>query len=500
MILLIRPKWFEDESWGGYLLRLSEMNGLDGVTSLSRRLNLTVIELMLSSPHHVLPRLGIHQMAPALPSQLATGKGRTKWIRLHHSGRSIYSRVCPMCLSQDQHPHVRSIWDLALNLVCKIHDRCLLDTCPNCSKPIDFLRPSISRCTCGQDFRLIDMLMVPDHLPIIERAFDVETMRSNASRAFAGKGITERFGVFVLKRLISLSNPDSCLIDHRRQGYSYSQVFRLHDLERVSEWFKDWPHGFVSGIETARASYLSAERFFRPKLLLFAHEFPPINDVLEFEAMETQRQSDENIKSAVQVIPNRVRPRDIVDIQTICKMTGFGFYVVAGWIKRGIFGEVATSVRKSGRMHYEIDGQRVRNVGLFFARTSTISKLAEVIGTESHALRRLAFAKVIPIYMVPSGTRNPRVLPEHVFGVVRRLIGLASHSTEASYSALSFSQAVFRLSQLAPQEIRKFMDDLGTEVLPLICREENPIRLDDVLVSVKDLRKWCAQQSQWMKT
>lgn len=349
-------------------------------------------------------------------------------------------------------------------------------------------------CTCGQDFRLIDMPMVPDHLQMVEQIFAVHQMRANASRTFAEKGKSERFGVFALRRMISLS--DNCLRHPRTLGYAYNQIFRLNDLERVSEWFRDWPHGFVNGLRTARASYVAANRAFVPKIILTVCEFPLIMNALEIEANEAKRRSTENNRSVIQVDSNQVQPRDPVSIQTMSNMTGFSLNVVVEWIKRGFLGEVGTSVRKSGRIRYEIDGQRARDVGLFFARTSTLSKLAEVVGTESHALRRLALAKIFPIYVVSRGTRLARVPPEQVFEIVRRLIGMASHNAAVPYPALSFSQAILRLRKVSPQDIRAFMVDLGTDALPLKCREAHPIRLDDVLVSVKDLRKWRTLQSQ----
>lgn len=487
MILLIRPRWVEGESWGGYLLRLSEINGLDGVKSLSKRLNLSVVELMTSSPHEVLLRLGIHQRAPGLTT------------RLHNARRSLYSRVCPLCLSQHQHPHIPSIWDLGLNLVCKIHELCLLDTCPSCSKPIDFFRSSIFRCTCGQDFRLIDMPTAPDHLQMVERAFGVEQMRADASRTFAPKGNLEGFGVLALRRLISLSDPDNMFINRRSQRYAYYQSIRLNDLERVSKWFEDWPHGFVNGIRTARTSFQSAKRSFVPKSIFTANRFPLIMKVLELEEKEAKWWSDENSRSAIQVDPNQVQPRGVVNVQTISKMTGVSFNVVVEWIKRGFLGDVLVSVSKTGRARYEIDAQRARDAGQFFARTSTLSQLAELVGTESDVLRLLALAEVFPIHMVSRGIRLARVRPEHVFDIARRLIGKASYSATIPYPTYSFTQAVLRLKPLTPPQIRRFMDDLGTGALPLQCRQANTIRLDDLLVSWKDLNSWRSLQLERLK-
>jgi hypothetical protein len=341
--------------------------------------------------------------------------------------------------------------------------------------------------------------MAPDHLQRVEHVFAVEQMRTKASGTFSQKGMTDRFGVFALRRLITLSCPVNCLIDQRTQGYTYCQMFRLTDLNRVSEWFADWPHGFLKGIQTARASFLSTEPSVRPKTILLAHAFPRIKDVLDFDAKEVRRRSEENNSRTVLAGPSQASPKDIVDIQTLTQMTGCSYKLVLEWIKDGTFGEVVSYVGRNGHQCYEIDGQRARDIGLVFARTSTISRLAKMIGTESNALLRLAHAKVFPIFRVSFGTRLARVPPGFVFEIVSRLIDKTSHNAAVPDSALSFSQAVLGLSQLASQEIREFIDDLGTEVLPLTCRESSPTRLDDVLVSVKDWRNWITVQSQRLK-
>lgn len=83
---------------------------------------------------------------------------------------------CPTCLREDQTPYFRLNWRIALSTVCPIHGTAMLDQCPECEKPINFVRGelgqrfvtfvrSICRCSnCGFDLRSMqpEPLWYPD--------------------------------------------------------------------------------------------------------------------------------------------------------------------------------------------------------------------------------------------------------------------------------------------------------------------------------------------------
>lgn len=93
------------------------------------------------------------------------GSGRwTLPLGIYHRTRRRRSvQYCPLCLAEDSIPYYRKLWRLSFVTICPIHNCVLLDCCPHCHAPIDYLRlgigrrefevppRSIDRCsTCGE--------------------------------------------------------------------------------------------------------------------------------------------------------------------------------------------------------------------------------------------------------------------------------------------------------------------------------------------------------------
>ncbi len=146
--LLVRAKPEKDESFMGFVLRLTDIN-------------------TFTSPFWILERLGDYQDAlhagcsfvlgaqmNLVPLSELTGVDEKELESLryppvrvnshfdehwfHGSAVSIYMlrmrhpKVCPACLKQAN--YCRNVWDLAPATVCAIHSCLLLDECPNCQK------------------------------------------------------------------------------------------------------------------------------------------------------------------------------------------------------------------------------------------------------------------------------------------------------------------------------------------------------------------------------
>lgn len=60
-------------------------------------------------------------------------------------------KVCPECLKESQ--HCRRIWDIKFVTCCPIHQRLLVDRCPDCGERLKWYRRAVSVCDCGFDLR-----------------------------------------------------------------------------------------------------------------------------------------------------------------------------------------------------------------------------------------------------------------------------------------------------------------------------------------------------------
>lgn len=71
------------------------------------------------------------------------------FIRYHLAQKATH--LCPECLKES--PHARLIWDCETSKVCPIHRCNLVNKCHQCSQTIKWLRPGVTECKCGFDFR-----------------------------------------------------------------------------------------------------------------------------------------------------------------------------------------------------------------------------------------------------------------------------------------------------------------------------------------------------------
>lgn len=71
------------------------------------------------------------------------------FIRYHLAQKATH--LCPECLKES--PHARFIWDCEIDRVCPIHRCNLVNKCYQCSQTIKWLRPGVTECKCGFDFR-----------------------------------------------------------------------------------------------------------------------------------------------------------------------------------------------------------------------------------------------------------------------------------------------------------------------------------------------------------
>jgi hypothetical protein len=152
-MILVRPHRIFNESARGYVLRVSEQNGLEtprwllsylGEKGIASKGN-AALELILNNPDHGLE--GLRGPVANLAQLNAPDLGNLP-IRYWNTRRP---RFCPCCLAET--PHWRASWDLVFTVACDKHGHQLHDQCPQCQKPLSWDRPHITTCACGFDLR-----------------------------------------------------------------------------------------------------------------------------------------------------------------------------------------------------------------------------------------------------------------------------------------------------------------------------------------------------------
>jgi hypothetical protein len=159
----------------GYVLRMSNRNGLQGVHWLYRLLGRDRL-------NHFLPddRFAIAALFGSTPAALHAAmvrRRRVEGISVHElHGHSIMKpylvrplrpQLCALCIAE--FGYVKALWDFSLICACPQHNCVLIDECPACRRKVQWMRPLLHACNCGTYWTEIN----PEPLAINDAALRV---------------------------------------------------------------------------------------------------------------------------------------------------------------------------------------------------------------------------------------------------------------------------------------------------------------------------------------
>ncbi|AMP01548.1 tniQ family protein [Collimonas arenae] len=146
---------YPHESGMGFALRMSNVNGLNGLYWLYKLLNreklnhflpedIPAIATLFGCDADALSEKFVHQEHHEGDVSYSA---HMHTINRHYLLRHLRPQLCPVCISE--FGYTRSVWDFSLIGACHFHQCVLIDECPNCAKRIQWARPSLQSCTCG---------------------------------------------------------------------------------------------------------------------------------------------------------------------------------------------------------------------------------------------------------------------------------------------------------------------------------------------------------------
>jgi hypothetical protein len=256
--LLRTPAPQPDESLMGYILRLSEVNCYEGpkwIFDLAglkinrywkgwRKLCDNGVDFTLFKQIARLSEEEVNEMKHEFISDSDYEQCHAQWHVPISSLRFDLPMICPDCLREN--PYCRKFWDLRVVTVCPQHHSLLLDICPSCQKPIRWDRKSVSRCSCGCDWRETKSPQLPTAqrraMRLLMRSCGVSENEQAARRSSATPFEQLGFGdlsrvLLCLVRLVSVGEPwmDPLRMENRLLHQALEQVVVILD---------DWPEKF----------------------------------------------------------------------------------------------------------------------------------------------------------------------------------------------------------------------------------------------------------------
>lgn len=152
---------YPGESLASLLLRIAELNGLQGASALLRAAGIVAYGPLMTHEINALARLcrlspnAIHHMCPVEIGGYGRGEvaGHAVYGNRLPSGHLIVrdrERVCPLCIRQ--HGYLFAEHGLTLMTACPIHHVRLIERCGSCRTSIRPSRTQLATCRCGVSF------------------------------------------------------------------------------------------------------------------------------------------------------------------------------------------------------------------------------------------------------------------------------------------------------------------------------------------------------------
>ncbi len=267
--LLFSAKPKPDESFFGYILRLTELNnydhpnwilGLAGLPTLAAPKAAFVFGASSKSLKGLSQLAGVdvsQLVAMLCPMQPGRFFGDVRFFGQsvpQYLVRGKTPKICPSCLAED--PYSRRLWDLAIVTACARHCRLLIDSCPKCGRRLSWSRTRLATCACGRDwtqlarFRKVDdsELVVSNHVSRLcgLPPADLKHQLPEALSKLSLKGFAAA--------LCFVAGQFSGVVDV--SGKKQATALRNRELHRVVcralPIFDDWPSKFHHFLESRR--------------------------------------------------------------------------------------------------------------------------------------------------------------------------------------------------------------------------------------------------------
>lgn len=252
---------FPDESLPGFLKRMAEANGFDGLKRFLAMLqpDFTTFPQAALRAAGDLDLAAFLALTPEELDRLCYGDGPLRRILGRELSRDLVAigerKACPLCL--DEAPYHRATWDLVPISVCPVHAVRLVDRC-TCGARLGWGSRPLLRCSdmgCADDVRDIPAFSVPDKEMGGVRAVDALLRHGDCDGLDAGQvadlSVGERIflifrlGVFALGYERSTRPP----VFARQHGDQFHRV-----LDAGWRICADWPRGFHALLEERRAA------------------------------------------------------------------------------------------------------------------------------------------------------------------------------------------------------------------------------------------------------
>ena len=248
--LLVRtPKPHSLESYRGYLLRLSEANGLTSPNDILKLAGVPVGRMRCAEhPVELLSKVTGHAISLLAHLPLTHPTSNLQQVSGHtvSKGYSIISKskICPCCIKENG--YAPAFWDLMAVNGCFKHKQSLIAMCPECKTNLSYNRPSLLTCKCGAV--LSELVGNPlcqeelEFLRVIDAKFHDVILNDTESEIGLPLKILTEISLSTILAIMHTMGSLHLFLD--KQVIRAKACTHKDEIKYAIEIFKDWPNNF----------------------------------------------------------------------------------------------------------------------------------------------------------------------------------------------------------------------------------------------------------------
>lgn len=246
--LVRHPAPFSTESFLGYILRLSQVNGYVSPWTLFALAGMKQSEIRTTGIR--CDRLAI--IANRNVSELdaiaySAPEGHPRWCRI--LGHPVVlgdvdlhaPKFCPRCV--EEKGFIEAHWDLTLMVACPIHRCLLISRCPKCEKSLRWFRPGLLECECEAQVMDVDQTIISQELASLVGVIRRKVLKEKADIANPSLMPLVVLLAMDLRAILSVIRTlgkHRLLADNDRSTNDPCQI-----VTRAAEVLANWPKNFV---------------------------------------------------------------------------------------------------------------------------------------------------------------------------------------------------------------------------------------------------------------
>lgn len=169
-------------------------------------------------------------------------------------------RICPLCITE--HGYIKGYWDINLVTACPEHNCELIDTCPDCYKPLTWNRSSISKCNCG--FRFSNIKGIPaskNLLNMTKLIYQAAEQSENFVDVVPKLGFSQEILNLSLQNLLKLTNYIGFKFRPKREDLKKIAArrnvlrHRFDVVETAGTVLSEWPSNYLEQLYIINITY-----------------------------------------------------------------------------------------------------------------------------------------------------------------------------------------------------------------------------------------------------